>query len=168
MVDLYYLFPAHQLVIAGAPNFDEAYYRQYTGELPIKVVFQQTYDLLKQADAAVVTSGTATLEAGILKVPQVVVYKANRLTVFLARYLVKVEFISLVNLINGFLSVREFIQQDCNTRTVADELAALIGDKEHRASVLENYEILAEKLGTPGASEKAAKLMVQYTTDDTN
>src|SRR5690606_24613859 len=152
MVDLYYLSPAHQLVIAGGRNLDKDYYRQYTGDLPIKVAFHQTSDLLKHAEAAVVTSGTATLEAGISKVPQVVVYKANALTVFLARRLVKVEFISLVNLINGFLSVREFIQEECNTRTIADELGELITNKEHRTSVMENYDLLAEKLGSPGAS----------------
>lgn len=168
MVDLYYLFPAHQCVIAGAPNFDEAYYKQYIGELSIPVVFQQTYDLLRHAEAAVVTSGTATLETGILKVPQVVVYKANKLTILIARQLIKVEFISLVNLINGFLSVRELIQQDCDTRTVADELNELINNKEHRASVMENYDILADKLGSPGASEKTAKLIVKYSADETN
>ena len=168
MVDLFYLFPAHQFVIAAAPNFEEKYYKQFIGDLPIKLVFGQTYDLLKYAEAAVVTSGTATLEAGILKVPQVVVYKANKLTVFLARLLIKVEFISLVNLINGFLSVREFIQNDCNTRTIADELGELITNKEHRTSVLENYDILAEKLGSPGASEKTARLIVKYTSANSN
>lgn len=164
MVDLYYLFPAHQFVIAGAPNFDEFYYRQFIGDLPIPVVFEQTYDLLKNADAAVVTSGTATLETALLNVPQVVVYKANSLSVFLARQLIKVEFISLVNLINGFLSVREFIQKDCDTRTIAEEVDELINNMEHRASVLENYDILAKKLGSPGASEKVAKLITQYSS----
>lgn len=168
MVDLYYLFPAHQFVIAGAPNFNEEYYKLYTGDLPIAVVFQQTYDLLNQAEAAVVTSGTATLETGILKVPQVVVYKANRLTIWIARQLIKVQFISLVNLINGFLSVRELIQQDCDTRTIADELDELINNPEHRASIMENYDILAEKLGSPGASEKTAKLIMQYSSGVTN
>ncbi len=163
MVDLYYLFPAHQFVVAGAPNFDEDYYKQFIGDLPIKVVFNQTYDLLKNADAAVVTSGTATLETGILRVPQVVVYRANKLTVWIARLVIKVRFISLVNLINDFLSVRELIQDDCNTRSIADELDELINNKAHRESVLENYDILNEKLGSPGASEKAAKLIVQYT-----
>lgn len=162
MVNLYYLFPAHQFVIAGAPNFDETHYKRFTGDLPIPVVFNQTYDLLKNADAAVVTSGTATLETGILKVPQVVVYKANSLTVMIARLLVKVKFISLVNLINNFLSVRELIQKDCTTRNIADELDELLNNKEHRDSVLENYDILEEKLGTPGASAKAAKLIVGY------
>ena len=168
MVELYYLFPAHQFVIAGAPNFEPDYYQQYIGDLPMKVVFNQTYDLLKNAEAAVVTSGTATLETGILKVPQVVVYKANKLTVFIARQLVKIEFISLVNLINGFLSVRELIQQDCNARSIADELDELLNNPEHRNSVLENYETLANKLGNPGASEKAAKLIVAYTSAQTN
>lgn len=162
MVDLYYLFPAHQFVVAGAPNFEENFYKRYVGGLPIKVVFNQTYDLLKNADAAVVTSGTATLETGILRVPQVVVYRANKLTVWIARLVIKVRFISLVNLINNFLSVRELIQEDCNTRTIADELDELINSKEHRESVLENYDILNQKLGTAGASQKAAKLIVQY------
>ncbi|WP_437918937.1 lipid-A-disaccharide synthase [Sphingobacterium sp. LRF_L2] len=162
MVDLYYLFPAHQFVVAGAPNFDKSYYKNFIGDLPIQVVFEQTYDLLKHAEAAVVTSGTATLETAILKVPQVVVYKANKITVWIARFLVKVKFISLVNLINGFLSVRELIQEDCNTRTIADELDDLINKNDHRLSVLENYDILESKLGTPGASEKTAKLIVEY------
>jgi len=162
MVEMYYAFPKHQLVIAGAPNFDEEYYRQFTGSLDIPVVFGQTYDLLKHAEAAVVTSGTATLEAGILKVPQVVVYKANPLTVMIARKLVKVRFISLVNLINDYLSVIELIQKDCNPEEIRDELGRLIGESEHRASVLENYEVLAEKLGKPGASKKAAGLIVRY------
>lgn len=166
MVALYYLFPGHQFVIAGAPNFDLSYYQTYIGDLPIPVVFNQTYDLLKSADAAVVTSGTATLETGILKVPQVVVYKANKISVMIARYLVKVPFISLVNLINDYLSVRELIQEDCTTRDIADELKLLINDAAHRASVLENYDVLAEKLGTPGASQKAAKLIAKYSSAD--
>ena len=162
MLDMYYAFPKHRLVIAGAPNFDEGYYRQYTGDMDIPIVFNQTYDLLKHAEAAVVTSGTATLETGILKVPQVVVYKANPLTVMIARRLIKVRFISLVNLINDYLSVIELIQKDCNPEEIRDELGQLIGNAEHRASVLENYEVLAEKLGKPGASKKAAGLIVQY------
>jgi lipid-A-disaccharide synthase len=162
MIALYYLFPAHQLVVAGAPNFDAAYYQQYIQDLPIKVVFNQTYDLLKNAEAAVVTSGTATLETGILRVPQVVVYKANALSVMIARWVIKVRFISLVNLINDYLSVIELIQDDCNDYTIARELDLLINDKEHRNSVLENYDVLAQKLGTPGASEKAAKCIVGY------
>ncbi|SKB63869.1 lipid-A-disaccharide synthase [Sphingobacterium nematocida] len=162
MIELYYAFPKHQLVIAGAPNFELSYYQNYTADLDIPVVFDRTYDLLKNADAAVVTSGTATLETGILKVPQVVVYKANPISVWLARKLIKVKFISLVNLINDYLSVIELIQQDCNPGQIRDEIGKIISEKEHRDSILENYEVLAGKLGEPGASKKTAKLILQY------
>ena len=162
MAKLPYLFPMHQFVIAGAPNFEQAYYQQFFDGLDIPVVFNQTYDLLKNAEAAVVTSGTATLETGILQVPQVVVYKANALSIWIASLVIKVKFISLVNLINNFLSVRELIQKDCTTDAIADELDQLLNNKAHRSSVMENYDILAEKLGQPGASEKAARLIYSY------
>lgn len=162
MVDLYYSFPKHQLVIAGAPNFDEAYYRKYIGDLDIPIVFNQTYDLLKNADTAIVTSGTATLETGILKIPQVVVYKANPISVWLARKLIKVNFISLVNLINGYLSVIELIQKDCNSSNIKEEIGKIITEPLHRASIMENYDNLENKLGLPGASARTAKLIVQY------
>lgn len=162
MAELPYFFPVHQFVIAGAPNFDEAYYKQFLKGIDIPVIFNQTYDILHHAEAAVVTSGTATLETGILKVPQVVVYKANPISVWIAKRLVKVKFISLVNLINNFLSVRELIQEDCTAYDISYEVGELINNKTHRASVMENYDILAEKLGTPGASEKTAKLIVKY------
>lgn len=162
MAELPYFFPVHRFVIAGAPNFEEAYYKQFLRGIDIPVVFNQTYDILNNAEAAVVTSGTATLETGILKVPQVVVYKANALSVRIAKLVIKVKFISLVNLINNFLSVRELIQEDCTAFDIAHELGELINNKAHRASVMENYDILAEKLGSPGASERAAKLIVKY------
>jgi len=158
------LFPRHQFVIAGAPNFDKSYYAPYFAHMDIPIVFNATYDLLHHAEAAVVTSGTATLETGILKVPQVVVYKANPISIWIAKLVIKVKFISLVNLINNFLSVRELIQEDCTSMDIAAELDQLINNKEHRASVLENYDILAEKLGKPGASTKTAKLIVSYLT----
>ncbi len=162
MAELPYFFPVHQFVIAGAPNFNEAYYKQFLKGIDIPVIFNQTYDILNNAEAAVVTSGTATLETGILKVPQVVVYKANPISVWIAKLVVKIKFISLVNLINNFLSVRELIQDDCTAYDISYEVGELINNKAHRASVMENYEILAEKLGSPGASEKTAKLIVKY------
>lgn len=166
MAELPYFFPVHQFVIAGAPNFDESYYKQFFKGIDIPVLFNQTYDILNNAEAAVVTSGTATLETGILKVPQVVVYKANALSIWIAKLVIKVKFISLVNLINNFLSVRELIQEDCTAYDVSYEVGELINNKAHRASVMENYDILAEKLGTPGASEKTAKLIVKYLAEN--
>lgn len=164
MVEISFSFPKHQLVIAGAPNFDEAYYQKYIGNLGIPIVFDQTYDLLKNAEVAVVTSGTATLETGILRVPQVVVYKANPISVWIARKLIKVNFISLVNLINNYLSVIELIQEDCTAGDIKEEVGKILMESEHRASILENYDVLAEKLGEPGASQKTAKLIVEYLT----
>lgn len=165
MVDLYFKFPGHQLVIAGAPNFDISLYQRYIGDLPIQIVFDQTYDLLKNADAAVVTSGTATLETALLNVPQVVVYKANPITVAVARQVIRVSFISLVNLINNYLSVIELIQKECTTDAIAEELNRLINDPTHRASVLENYALLQEKMGKPGASGRTAELIVGYLSE---
>lgn len=162
MVKLQGFFPAHQLVIAGAPNFREQYYQNYIGPDDISVVYDQTYDLLNNSVAAVVTSGTATLETALLNVPQVVVYRAHPISIRIARSVIKVKWISLVNLINDYLSVIELIQDDCNARDIAYQLDLLINDEAHRASVLENYEVLMEKMGTSGASEKTAKLIVQY------
>lgn len=154
------LFPAHHCVVAGAPNFTEAYYRQYMGGLELPIVFNATYDLLKHAQAAVVASGTATLEAALLRVPQVVVYKANPISIAIGRMVIKVRFISLVNLITGMLAVRELIQKECNIDRIADELDLLINNKEYRDNILENYDILMEKMGEPGASDRTAKLIV--------
>ena len=156
MADLRLKFPAHQLVVAGAPNLTHEFYREHMNGQDLPVVYYATYDLLQHAEAAVVTSGTATLEAALLNTPQVVVYKANPLSVAIARNLIQVPYISLVNLINDMLSVRELIQKDCTTDAIADELNLLINNAEYRANILENYDILRGHLGDPGASERAA------------
>ncbi|SFC14249.1 lipid-A-disaccharide synthase [Parapedobacter composti] len=162
MARLSLLFPAHQCVIAGAPDLTAAYYRQYMDGLQLPVVFNATYDLLKHAQAAVVASGTATLETALLRVPQVVVYRANPLSVAIARRVIKVRFISLVNLITDMLAVRELIQQDCNVDRIADELDLLINDRAYRDNILENYDILMEKMGKPGASKRTAEGIIQF------
>lgn len=165
MAKLPLLFPGHHCVVAGAPNFSRDYYRQYMGGVELPVVFDATYDLLKHAQAAVVVSGTATLEAAILRVPQVVVYKANPISIAIARMVIQVRFISLVNLITGMLAVRELIQKDCNIDRIADELDLLINNREYRDNILENYDVLMDKMGEPGASERTAKLIVDYLND---
>lgn len=156
------LFPAHHCVVAGAPNFTTEYYRQHMDGMELPVVFNATYDLLKHAEAAVVTSGTATLEAALLRTPQVVVYRANPLSIAIGRMVIKVRFISLVNLITDMLAVRELIQKDCNADRIADELDLLINNKEYRDNILENYDLLMEKMGTPGASERTASLITEF------
>ncbi len=155
-------FPGHHCVVAGAPNFNREFYEQHMDGLALPVVFDATYDLLKHAEAAVVTSGTATLETALLRVPQVVVYKANPISIGIARMVINVRFISLVNLITDMLAVRELIQKECTANRIADELDLLINNKEYRDNILENYDLLMGKMGDPGASERTAKLITEF------
>ena len=152
-------FPKYHFVIAAAPTFNAAYYEQYIGEKPAKLLFAQTYDLLSNAHAAIVASGTATLETALFKVPQVVVYKGGTISIAIARLLVKIKFISLVNLIMDMKVVAELIQEDCNTKKITEELNDIVEGAD-RMLMLQKYAELADKMGTAGASERTAKLIV--------
>ena len=154
----------YQFVVAGAPSFDYNYYYQYTKASGIKVLFNSTYDLLTIADAAIVASGTATLETALFSVPQIVVYKGNNISIAIARAVVKIRFISLVNLIMDGAVVKELIQQDCNPAKITEELTMILDDKNYRAQMLDNYKTLHDKMGKPGASEKTAGLIIGYTS----
>jgi len=160
MSELAFRFPAHHCVVAGAPNFDEHYYKQYMGDADLPIVFNATYDLLKHAEAAVVASGTATLETALLNVPQVVVYKANPLSIAIGRLVIQVKFISLVNLILNKPAVKELIQKDYTLEEVAGELDRLLNKKAYRQHVLDDYATLHQKMGKPGASERTAQLIL--------
>ncbi|MEB0263377.1 MULTISPECIES: lipid-A-disaccharide synthase [unclassified Mucilaginibacter] len=155
-------FPHHQFVVAGAPSFNAEYYKQYLGDKNIPVIFNATYDILANAEAAVVASGTATLEAALFNVPQVVVYRGNALTIGIARMLIKIKFISLVNLIMDKLVVAELIQKDCTSLNITEELNNLLHNAHHRQQMLADYDVLDERMGAPGASAKTAKLIVKY------
>ena len=159
MLSLTGQLPGYHFVIAGAPAFNEAYYQQFIGDKKVSLVFNQTYDLLHRASAAVVASGTATLETALFKVPQVVVYKGGRISIAIARMLVKIRFISLVNLIMDKKVVEELIQEDCNPKKLYSCLSPLLAG-EGRVLQLNDYEALAVKMGKPGASEKTAQLII--------
>ena len=154
-------FPNHQFVIAGAPSFNKDFYREFIGDFNIPIVFNATYDLLNVAQAALVTSGTATLETALFKMPQVVLYKGSSISIGIARMLVKIRFISLVNLIVDKKVVTELIQEDCNLTLISKELKDIIAGSE-REKMLTNYNDLAQIMGKPGASEKTAKLIYNY------
>lgn len=154
-------FKEYQFIIAGAPSFGNEDYQPYLGGRRIPVIFNETYNLLLNSKAAVVTSGTATLETALLKIPQVVVYKGNPVSIAIARMLVDIKYISLVNLIMDDTVVKELIQQDCNATSIANELDMILHDHLYRTGMLINYDELAEKMGSPGASARAAKLMVE-------
>lgn len=154
-------FGDYLFVIAAAPTFDESYYQQFIGAKPAKLVFGQTYNLLSNAHAAIVASGTATLETALFKVPQVVVYKGGAISIAIARLLVKIKFISLVNLIMNKKVVSELIQEDCNKEQITIDLKAVLAG-EGRKQMLQDYLVLSEKMGGAGASERTAKGIIRF------
>lgn len=154
-------FPAYQFVIAAAPTFSPEYYYQFIGDKKVKLVFSQTYNLLQNAYAALVASGTATLETALFKVPQVVLYRGGAISVGIARMVIKIRFISLVNLIMDRKVVTELIQEDCNANNIATHLSTIVEGAE-RNKMLADYDELNAIMGTAGASERTAKLMVNF------
>ncbi len=156
-------FPQYQLVLAGAPSITPEYYRQYVGDAKVKIVFGQTYRLLQHAQAALVTSGTATLETALFRVPQVVCYHTpiGKVISFLRRHILKVKYISLVNLITDREVVKELVADTMTVDNMRDELNRLLNDTAYRNAMLEGYTYLAERLGSAGAPRKAAQEMIR-------
>jgi lipid-A-disaccharide synthase len=153
-------FPDYQFVIAGAPSQEFSFYSTFLTANNCHFISNKTYDLLSISFAALVTSGTATLETALFKVPEVVCYKGSWLSYQIAKRIVTLKYISLVNLIMDKEVVTELIQDNLNTSTLKIELQKLL-NSNHRDLVLENYNGLEKKLGGSGASEKTAKLIVK-------
>lgn len=154
-------FGGYQLVLAGAPGIDADYYRAYIGDADVKVIFGQTYELLSHADAALVTSGTATLETALFRMPQVVCYHTpiGRVIAFLKRHILKVKYISLVNLIAGREVVRELVADTMTVAQIKTELGRILNDESWRREMLAGYDEVSKRLGEPGAPAKAARLI---------
>lgn len=155
-------FPDYLFVVAGAPNFSLAYYEQFMGEYRCPVVFGKTYDLLSYAQVAIVTSGTATLETALFHIPQVVVYKANAISIAIGRLVIKIRYISLVNLIMDKAVVKELIQQDCTPEKIGEEIGLLLHNGDYRKRVLSDYQELSKRMGKPGASLRTAELIMHH------
>ncbi|MGI4874787.1 MAG: lipid-A-disaccharide synthase [Janthinobacterium lividum] len=154
-------FQDYQFVVAAVSNLDRGYYQHFERN-GIKLVFDQAFDLLSRASAALVTSGTATLEAALFDVPQVVCYRTSGLTYMIGKAVIKVPYISLVNLIVGHTVVEEFIQGDFTARNLLDELKRLLTDDPYIARQKVGYAQLRQKLGQHSAAKQAATLMVKY------
>ena len=153
-------FPKYQFVIAGAPNLDQSFYKNFLINKNVHFIFNQTYTILTHAHAALVTSGTATLETALFQVPQVVCYRGNWISYQIAKRIITLDYISLVNLIMDKEVVKELIQNDLNTTNLTDELKKILeGGK--REQQLQEYAQLIQKLGGKGASDNAAKMIVQ-------
>jgi lipid-A-disaccharide synthase len=154
-------FPDYEFVIAGAPSMDSDYYRQFMNGKDIEVISGRTHDILRNAFAALVTSGTATLETALFGVPEVVCYKGSALSYSIAVRLVDVKFISLVNLIMDNEIVKELIQKDLNRDKLITELQKIL-DPDYRKDLGAKYIELKEKLGGAGASYNAANGIISF------
>ena len=152
----------YRIIVAGAPNIDSDFYRKIIGDLPVEIVHGRTYELLANATAALVTSGTATLETALFGVPQVVCYKTPlpHLISFLRRHLIKVPYISLVNLIADSEVVTELVAHTFTLDNIRNELSSILPGGNRRSEMLEGYEKVRQAIGQPGAPANAARKMV--------
>jgi lipid-A-disaccharide synthase len=160
MIKVVEQFPDYQFVLAGVKNLPDELYYKIIGNAPVRVIKEKTYELLYIAEAALVTSGTATLEAALYDTPQVVCYKGDFFSMLIAWMVVKVKYISLVNLIMGSDIVQELVQYDLTKRALISELKAILPGGGKRERLLSGYKDLRYKLGSAGASERIAREMV--------
>ena len=156
-------FPDYQLVLAAAPGISPEYYAEFVKGTNLQVIFGRTYRLLQQADVALVTSGTATLETALFRVPQAVCYHTpvGKLVSFLRKHILKVKFISLVNLIAGREVVKELVADTMTVENMRNELKRLLFQEDYRRKMLDGYEEMARLLGPAGAPRHAAREMVK-------
>ncbi len=152
---------SEKFVVAGISSLGKEMYSKFTRK-NIEIIWDDTHAVLKQSKAAIVNSGTATLEAALYNVPQMVCYKTSKLTYYIAKKLVKVKWISPVNLVLNREAVKEFIQEDCNSGTLESELQSLLNNHVHHAHIQNDYSELRQLLGGKGASVKAAKLVFEF------
>jgi len=152
--------PDYQAVIAGLAVNDPQLYAECAEGKTVKIVYNSTYDLLQNSVAAAVTSGTASLEAALLGIPQVICYKGSAISFAIARRIVDVKYIGLPNLILDREIVTELIQNDLTPAKLKQNLEALLSDTEVRNRLEENYNLLRKKLGGPGASARTATLLL--------
>ena len=154
---------AYQLVLAAAPGIDEDYYSKCLRGADVKVLRNQTYNILRYATAALVTSGTATLETALFRVPQVVCYymKTGRFASFVRKWLIKVPFISLVNLVADIEVVPELVAHEMTVENTRKHLQSILPGGKAREQQLQGYELMARRLGEPGAPKRAAQQMVK-------
>lgn len=155
-------FPNYQFIIAGVPHISTDFYMKMIGNKKnVKIIKGKTYELLNIADAALVTSGTATLETGLFGVPMVVCYKGNWFSYYIAKQLIQVKYISLVNLILDKPAVKELIQQECHADDMITALSPILHDKYYREAIKNDLKQLHEKIGGKGASKNAAEIIVK-------
>lgn len=162
MLSMVQHFPDFHFVVACAPGMDRSFYDQFATGDRIHYIHGVTYDILRNAHSALVTSGTATLETALFRVPEIVCYKGSAISYFIAKRLVHIKYISLVNLIADEPVVPELIQHDLNESNLHNHLQRLISDESYRSEMLRNFDALRSKLGGPGASERTASAIIHW------
>ena len=162
MVKVLSSFPEYQFVLACVKNLPLSLYEGIIGDNPVKLVVDKTYEVLSVSEAALVASGTATLETALFNVPQVVCYKGDFFSMLIAWIVIKVKYISLVNLILEKEAVREVLGYDVNKVNITNELKAVLTGGRKRENMLADYGLLRQKLGPSGASERVAKDMINH------
>ena len=159
-------FKDYKFIVGAAPSQKLSIYQDYVKDSNVEIIQNKTYELLKNCTAAIVTSGTATLETALFKVPQIVCYKSSWTTYLIGKILLKnLNYISLVNLIANKLIVKELIQNTCSKKNLIKELNIIL-EKEERAKIISNYNKLENSLGGRGASNKTAKIIYNYLVEE--
>jgi lipid-A-disaccharide synthase len=164
MVEIAELYPGFQFVVAGVKSIDEKLYHRLLNNSGVKIIYDQTYDVLNNAHTALVASGTAALETALFNVPQTVIYKVEGgwLVDFIMRnFVFDMAGVSLPNIIMNREIVREFIQVKMTLKNVKNEMQKLLFDEDYRNKILEDYSRLKNRMGEPGTSHRAAKKMVE-------
>jgi lipid-A-disaccharide synthase len=166
MISIIPYFSNYYFVVAGVDNLPANLYAKIKKLPNVKVIFNETYDLLAHSEAAMVTSGTATLETALFEVPQVVCYKTSTFSFLVAKMLIKVKYISLVNLIAGEKVVQELIQENFNELLLKKELEKLLGNQSYREKIKNSYQRIKATLGNEKASPKLARLILKYLKEE--
>jgi lipid-A-disaccharide synthase len=154
-------FPDYQFVLAGVKNLPDEMYKRIIGDQKVILIKDRTYEILFVSEAALVKSGTATLETALLSIPEVVCFRGDFISMVIAWIVIKVKYISLVNLIAGYEVVKELIQYSLNENNLVSELKAILPGGSKREKILEDYNKVREILGPAGASERVAEDMVK-------
>ncbi len=162
MLTMIPVFRDYQFVVGAAPSVEDMLYLKSISGFDVKLIRDQTYNLLKNSEAAIVTSGTATLETALIGVPEVVCYKGGYLSFQIAKRLVDVDYISLVNLIMGREIVKELIQTKLNMKNLKKELDTILFNSQKKERMIQDYQQLREKLGGSGASENTARMIINH------
>ena len=163
MLDAVCPVKSHQVIITVAPNIEDNVYTDLVNGYEVTLLHGKTYDVLSQADVAVLASGTVSLEAGVIRCPQVVCYRMAGGALFfkIAQIVLKIKWVSLVNLILQRSAVRELLQHRCQVKNIREEVNRILFDRSYRDKIEADYDELVDLLGAPGASDRAASMMIE-------